>query len=74
MNGSDSRPSLSGSTHTPNHVERDLERFNKAFERAGAVRTALDGFQWVDDTKVPPELMRAYRLTLQYGLANGLLP
>ena len=51
----------------------DAARFAAAFESAGAIRTEADGFQWIDQTKVPAALVRSYNLLVQYGAANGLI-
>lgn len=54
--------------------DADLARLNAGLLAADAVRTAPDGFQWVDETRAPARLVSAYRLLVQYGYANGLLP
>jgi hypothetical protein len=51
----------------------DLEKFNAAFERAGAVLTYEDGSKGVDPTNVPQWLLDAHSALLSYGYANGLL-
>lgn len=55
-------------------VDADLARFATAFEAADAIRTEPDGFQWVDETRVPAHLLAAYRRLITYAAANGLLP
>ena len=51
----------------------DAARFAAAFESAGAIRTESDGFQWIDQSKVPASLVRSYGRFIQYGAANGLI-
>ncbi len=40
---------------------------------ADALRTADDGFRYVDTSKVPPSIAGAYSRLLQFGYANGLV-
>lgn len=51
----------------------DLARFDAMFTKADAIRTEADGFQWIDQSKVPAQVVSAYRLLMQYGYANGLI-
>lgn len=53
--------------------DADAARFDKAFRSAGAIVTEADGFEWVDEAKVPSQLISAYRSFVQYGFANGLM-
>lgn len=55
-------------------VNADLARYGRAFEAADAIRTEPDGFQWVDESRVPASLMSGYRRLITYAAANGLLP
>jgi len=51
----------------------DLDRFNAAFQKAGAVGVLADGFQYVDEEMLPRELVNSYRRLVTYGFARGLL-
>lgn len=51
----------------------DQARFDKAFRDAGAIFTTEDGLAWIDETKVPARLVRAYGTFCLYGFANGLM-
>lgn len=51
----------------------DLARFDAMFRKADAIRTEGDGFQWIDESKVPVSAVSAYRGLMQYGYANGLV-
>lgn len=53
---------------------RDLDSFNAKFQQLGAVAVTNDGFNYIDEAKVPAELISAYRFLLRFGFANGLLP
>lgn len=53
--------------------DADFARTTKCIEDAGAVQTASDGFQWIDESKVPAQVLSAYRGLVQYGYATGLL-
>ncbi len=53
------------------HFYRDLDVVTDAL--APAVITLDDGTQWIDTSRVDPDLLAAYRRLLQYGYANGLL-
>jgi hypothetical protein len=59
---------------TKSAFRADLERFNRTLEASGAVVTLEDGWRGIDGSRVPAELLSAYRLLIQYGYANGLLP
>lgn len=59
-------------TVVPAFYRRDLERFDAAFRKHDAIATTADGFTYIDETKVPADLVRAYRLLMRYGAANGL--
>lgn len=50
----------------------DLARMNAELERLGAVCTEDDGFMWIDEGRVPSDLMRAYKALVSYGYAYGL--
>jgi hypothetical protein len=52
---------------------RNLDDFDDALRPLGAVVTIGD-FTGLDETKVPPDLMDAYRGLIRYGYANGLMP
>jgi hypothetical protein len=58
---------------TPEIFEADLARMNALLEKSGAVVTLADGWQGVDPTKVPEDVLRAYEGLVSYGFANGLL-
>jgi hypothetical protein len=51
----------------------DMARFDKAFRAAGAICTDSDGFAWIDEAKVSPDMLRSFRRLVEYGYANGLL-
>lgn len=51
----------------------DAARFEKLFTDLDAIRTEADGFQWIDESKVPAQALNAYRMHVQYGFANGLM-
>ena len=51
----------------------DLARINAQLEAADAIRTADDGFQWIDESRVPAQLISAYRGLVQCGYANDLI-
>lgn len=51
----------------------DLARFDAMFTKADAIRTDADGFQWIDQTKVPASAVSAYSRLMQFGYANGLI-
>ena len=51
-----------------------MARFDEAFRAAGAIRTDPDGFAWIDASKVPDGMLRAFRRLVEYGYANGLMP
>lgn len=51
----------------------DLDNMNEALHEMGAVREAADGFQWLDQSVVPAELLGTYNRLLQFGYANGYL-
>ncbi len=51
----------------------DHERMNAQLEALGAVVTLVDGFQYIDESKAPAGLLRAYRGLMQFGYANGLI-
>lgn len=55
----------------PAYYRRDLERFDNLFRKADAIVTMPDGFAHIDESKVPTASVRAYRLLIQYGAANG---
>jgi hypothetical protein len=55
----------------PTYFLQDGERFDSAFRKAGAVVTTADGFTYVDESKVPGEMARAYRRWVQHGMVNG---
>lgn len=54
--------------------DADLAKMNGSIQRAGALRTDPDGFQWVDATKLSPGFMSAYAGLQRLGYANGLIP
>lgn len=54
--------------------DADHRRLNAALESAGAVVTLDDGTRAIDPERAPAPLLRTYRLLMQYGYANGLLP
>ena len=54
--------------------EADMARFDEAFRAAGAISTDPDGFAWIDASKVPDGMLRAFRRLVEYGYANGLMP
>jgi len=54
----------------------DLARFDAAFEALGAVGVVRDGdedFKYIDSTRTPADLLRAYRRLVIFGAANGLI-
>lgn len=51
----------------------DLARFDAMFAKADAIRTEADGFQWIDQTRVPAQIVSAYQGLMQFGYANGLV-
>ena len=54
----------------------DLDRFDEAFERLGAIRTGHDGreaFTCPDPAKAPADMIQAYQRLLRHGYANGLI-
>lgn len=51
----------------------DLTSMNAALIAADAVVTEADGFQWIDATRVPAQLVSAYQGLTRYGYANGLI-
>lgn len=51
----------------------DMARFAKLFTDADAIRTNADGFQWIDQTRIPAAAVRSYNRLVQYGAANGLV-
>lgn len=53
--------------------DADLDRMNAKIEEFGAVITFDDGFQGIDETKVPAGLLSAYSGLLSYGYANSLI-
>jgi hypothetical protein len=53
--------------------DRDAAKITGQIAALGAVVVEPDGFAWVDEAKVPADLLSAYRGLIQYGYANGLL-
>lgn len=51
----------------------DMARFDAMFAKADAIRTEADGFQWIDQSKVPTSVVGAYSRLMQFGYANGLV-
>ena len=58
---------------TTKTFDADLARFDAMFTKADAIRTESDGFQWIDQSKVPASAVSAYRMLMQFGYANGLV-
>lgn len=56
----------------PAYYRADLARFDALFRKADAIVTLDDGFAYIDEEKAPADAVRAYRLLMQYGMANGL--
>lgn len=55
------------------HFAADWAKFDEAFRALDALVDAEDGFTYVDESKVPADLLRSYRRLMQYGAANGLI-
>ena len=62
-------------TATASHkvFAKDFARITAQIEQAGAVVTLDDGFQFIDESKVPVQVLSTYRGLVQYGYANGLI-
>lgn len=55
--------------------DKDAVRFDTALRELGAVSGPdEDGNEWLDESRVPADLLRAYRGFIAYGYANGLMP
>lgn len=55
------------------HIVSDLDRLNAALNAAGAVVTCDDGFRYIDESKAPESVVRAYRAVTQAAYAAGVL-
>lgn len=53
--------------------EADMARYDAAFRAADALVTTDDGFTYIDESKVPADLIRSYQFLVSYGYANGLM-
>lgn len=52
---------------------RDFANVDKIITNAGAVVTADDGFQWIDESKVGAGTVRLYSKLVSVGYAKGWL-
>ncbi|MET8866513.1 hypothetical protein ABZW11_26545 [Nonomuraea sp. NPDC004580] len=55
----------------PAYYRADLQRFDNLFRKADAIVTLPDGFAYIDEEKAPADAVRAYRLLMQFAMANG---
>ncbi|MBB3752542.1 hypothetical protein FHT44_005054 [Mycolicibacterium sp. BK634] len=52
---------------------RELESANAAIRKAGALMTEDDGFQWIDESKMPAEFLDYYSGLVSAGYAIGAI-
>ena len=53
--------------------QADWDKVTEQIEKANAVVTEADGFQWVNEQKLNPEVVRVYRDLASIGYANGFM-